>query len=210
MRNQLLVALAVLPLAAFAQGGPGPGPGRGMGPGDGMGQGRGMRHGGRGLGDPEKMEKRMRLARTLGLAEALDLEPAQALKLGEAVARFDEKRLALHRQVRDARDVLRRAARGDEVKPAEIDQAIQRTVEARLQLHAIDRDVLATVTKDLPPEKKARAALFLEKFQGRFGPARELRGRAWRAMGREGAEMGMRMGMGPPGDEPAPDWDDDE
>lgn len=207
MRKQLLIALAVLPLAAFAQG-PGPGPGRGTGPGDGMGPGRGMRHGGRGHGDPEKMEKRMRLARTLGLAEALDLEPAQALKLGEAVARFDERRLTLHKQVRDAREVLRRAARGEQVPPAEVDQAIQRALEARTQLQAIDRDVVATVTKDLSPEKKARAVLFLDRFQGRFGPARALGGRAWRAMGREeGAGM---MGMGPSEGGPGPDWDEDE
>ena len=91
--KKLLLALAVLPLAAFAQGaGPGPGAGRGMGPGMGPG-----------MGNPEHMEKRMRLARTLGLAEALDLDSAQALKLGDSIAKFDERRLAAHQQLHDAK-----------------------------------------------------------------------------------------------------------
>jgi hypothetical protein len=221
--KKLIVALAVLPMLAFAQGaapgaGTAPGGRPGMGPGAGPGPGRGMGPGAA-QPDPERMEKRMRLARTLGLAEALDLEPAQALKLGEAIAKFDERRLAAHKQHREARDVLRRAARGDKLPPAEVDQAIQKGLEAGTQLQAIDREVLATVTKDLAPEKKARAVLFLDRFQGRFGPGM----RGGMKDGHHRGGMGPGKGMGPggmgmgagsmgmaPGTCPSCPWDDDE
>ncbi len=204
MKKTILMALTALPLAAFAQG-PGPGPGTGMGPGQGQGQGPGRgRHvmaKGEGRGDPERMEKRMRLARTLGLAEALDLEPAEALKLGETIGKFDEKRLAAHRQLHEAHQALRKAAQGEKATAAEVDQAIQKGAEARAQLQAIDRDIVAAVTKGLDPEKKARAVLFLERFQGRFGPtgmgSGPMRVIRKRMMGPDGPGMGP--GPGGPG-----------
>jgi hypothetical protein len=226
MRNRILAAAlaAALPLAGLAQAGK-PAPAQQQGQGTGQGGPR---------GDPERMEKRMRLARTLGLAEALDLDAAQALKLGEAVSKFDDRRLAAHRQLRDSRQILRRAAKGESVPAAEVDQAIQRVLEARTQIHAVDREVVATVTKDLTPEKKARAVLFLSKFQRRFGPemgpgpgGKGRGGHGMRGRGMGPGNMGMgpdggRMGMGPgPGPGPGPmmgppdggtadgDWDDE-
>jgi hypothetical protein len=176
----LFAVLAALPLAVFAQS-TGPGFGRGMGPGAGMGMGPGP-----GRGDPERMEKRARLARTLGLAEALDLDAPQALKLGEAISKFDERRLAAHKQLFEAHQALRKAAQGEKTSAGEVDQAIQKVLDARAQIHAVDREMVSTVTKDLAPEKKARAVLFLERFQRRFGPGPAAR------MG-----PGMRNGPGP-------------
>jgi hypothetical protein len=135
MRKFLIAAR--VPLAAFAQAGqpqkqqqpappqqggaqqgqpPGPGAGPMRGPGPGMGQGR---------VDPERMERRMRVARTLALAEALDLEPAAAVKLTEQLAKSDEKRAAVHKQLVDANQTLA-ARRPAKVTAAEVDQAIQR------------------------------------------------------------------------------------
>ncbi|MFY3743323.1 periplasmic heavy metal sensor [Anaeromyxobacter sp. Red801] len=188
--RKLLAVLVVLPLAALAQGrGPGPGPGGGQGAQAGA-QAPGPR------GDPERMERRMRLTRTLGLAEALDLEPEQALKLGQQVGKFDDRRLALHKQLHDAHQVLRRAAQGEKVSAGEVDQAIKTALDARAQMQAIDRDVVATVTKDLSPEKRARAVLFLERFQGRFGPGMGPGMMKFRRGG-PGPGKGMGMGMGP-------------
>lgn len=200
MKKKILIVLAALPLAAFAQG---MGMGQGMGPGMGQGMGPGMGPGMGGRGDPERMEKRMRLARTLGLAEALDLDSAQALKLGEQVAKFDERRLAAHKQLHEAHQTLRRAAGGEKVAAAEVDQAIQKALEARGQLQALDRELVATVTKDLTPEKKARAVLFLERFQNRFGPGHMMKGRRGMGPGMGRGRMGPGMmgpgGMGPGG-----------
>ncbi len=226
MRRQLVAVIlsAALPLAALAQGGPPQGT-QGQGPANGAGPGR--------RGDHERMEKRMRLARTLGLAEALDLDAPAALKLGEAIGKFDDRRVAVHKQSREAREVLRRAAQGEKVAAADVDQAIAKALDARAQLAAIDRETVATVTKDLTPEKKARAVLFLSKFQKRFpgGPGMHGPGMMGPGGGRgEGMDRrgggrgpgggygmgpgapgamgpGPMMGMGPP--PPGDDLDDD-
>ncbi len=139
--------------------------------------------------DQQQVERRMRLARTLGLAEALDLEPAQALKLGEAMTRFDERRRAAKQQATDAREVLRQAARSDKAAAGEVDGAIAKLLDARAQLSALDRESLTLITKDLSPEKKARAALFLGKFRERM--ERHVR------RGGAGMRHGMGGGMGP-------------
>ncbi len=186
MTKKILLALAVLPLAAFAQGA-GPGPKGGAGP-----------HAGPDAQwNPEMAQKRMRVARTLGLAEALDLDSAQALKLSEQLSKVDAKRFALIQQMRDSHQVLRRAAQGEKVAGAEVDQAIQKALEARSQIVALDREVVATVTKDLTPQKKARAVMFLARFSHRFGggPGMMMGHKARGMMG--GPGMGMGRGMGP-------------
>ncbi len=199
MRKHILVALLVLPLAAVAQAqgqGPGPAPGP-KGPPGGFEPGMKM-HGGparQDRGDPARMERRLRLVRTLGLAEALDLDEAQALKLGQAVAKFDEKRLAAHQQLHDAHQVLRRAASGEKLSAADVDQAIKRALDARAQLQALDREVVNTVTKDLTPEKRARAVLFLGQLERRFGPGPGM-GKGHGMMRRGGMGMGMGPGQG--------------
>jgi hypothetical protein len=208
-----LVAALLCPLAAFAQaGGAPPAQGKpvapkqqqpppqqqergpGAGPGSRMGPGQGGMRGRDGRGDPARMERRMRLARTLGLAEALDLEPADALRLGDLLAKTDEKRFALHQQLRDSNQTLRRAAAGERATPAEVDQAIQRVLTARGQLEQLDREAIQTLVKDLTPEKRARAVLFMEQFERRFGPGPRVMKHRNQRMGPDG---GMR-GMGPP------------
>ncbi len=163
MKKTILMALAALPLAAFAQG---------MGPPPGAGAGPGGRKSGRAPNPArvERVEKRMRLARTLGLAEVLDLDTPQALKLDDAIAKFDERRMAAHKQASESREVLRGAAHGEKPGAADVDDAISKLLDARAQLQAIDKETFAAVSQGLSPEKRARALLFLEKFLGRFGP----------------------------------------
>ncbi|MFO0585642.1 MAG: hypothetical protein U0229_25455 [Anaeromyxobacter sp.] len=185
--KKLALAALVVPLAAFAQNpGQGPGPG-GPGPGP---RGPGMM---RQLRDDPKMqeraERRMKLARTLGLAEALDLEPKKALELGDVMAKQDDRRIAIRKQMRDAHDVLRRAADGEKVSAQEVDQAIQKGLDARAQMAAVDKETLQAVIKDLNPEQRARAVLFLDRFHRRFAPG---------AMG-EGLRQMIRQRMGPGG-----------
>jgi hypothetical protein len=191
--KKIIVAALLLPLAAFAQGpGPGPGPGQGR-----------MRW----RDDPkaaEKMERRMHLARTLGLAEALDLEPKKALELGDVIAKHDERRAKARAQMRDAHDVLRKAASGEKVSAQEVDQAIQRGMEARSQLAQIDKEILQAVVKDLSPEQKARAVLFLDRFQRRFafGRGGDMGDQIRRVIRQRAGPGGMGPGMGMgPGDD---------
>lgn len=110
-----------------------------------------------------QMQKRMRIARTLGLAEALDLDEAGALKLRETLAKSDEKRAPLQQQVQESVRVLRAAARGNGAAAGHVDAALQRLGEARQKLVQLDAELLAQLTQGATPARKARAALFLEQ-----------------------------------------------
>jgi hypothetical protein len=167
----VLMALVVLPFAVLGAAQDGPAKG---GP----------------VPDRARMEKRMRLARTLGLAEALDLDPAQALKLGETLNRFDDRRKAIHKQAADARDVLHRAASDEKATAADVDGAIARLVDSRTQLTALDKETLQAITQGLSPDKKARATLFLARFRERI----ERRVMFWGGPGGHGP--GMMRGPG--------------
>lgn len=177
-RLALLLAVLALPLAAAAER-PGKGP-------PGAEEGDRLRRG--------------RLALTLGLAEALDLDEAQALRLRDVVAKVEPRRQAAHAQRQEAAKVLRRAADGEKVTAAEVDQAIAKAFDARAQLEAADRELVLSVTKDLAPEKKARAALFLARFHARMGgvPGMGPPEGAGR-VGRGPRGQGMGRGLGPCG-----------
>lgn len=109
-------------------------------------------------------EKQLRLARVLGLAEDLELDSAQALKMDETMRKFDERRRPLKEQVRESADILERAADGDSSAMSQVEQAAQRAFDARAQLAALDREMFQTLSKDLPPQKRAKLALFMARF----------------------------------------------
>ncbi|MFL5344415.1 MAG: hypothetical protein ACJ8AT_06465 [Hyalangium sp.] len=113
-------------------------------------------------------ERQMRMARVLGLAEELELDSTQALKLDETLRKFDERRRPLREQVRESADVLERAANGDNTALSQVDQAAQRAFDARAQLAALDREMFQAISKDLPPQKRAKLALFMARFENRF------------------------------------------
>lgn len=142
--KKLIAVLAAIPLAAFAQGAPPKGaPGPGAGPGWGPGR-----------ANPEWVQKRARLALTLGLAVALDLDDAQALKLGDVVAKFGDRRRAALEQVRDARLTLRKAAQGEKVGGREVDQAIAKVLDGRAQIQTIDPSSSARSRRTSRPRRR--------------------------------------------------------
>ncbi len=114
----------------------------------------------------ERQERRERLRRVMGLAEELDLDTPQALRLDDTLRKFDERRRPLLEQVRESALTLMRAADGDASAQGQVDQASQRAFEARAQLAALDREMFQALSKDLPPQKKARLALFLARANG--------------------------------------------
>jgi ATP-dependent Lon protease len=115
----------------------------------------------------QEAEKRLRLARVLGLAEELELDSSQALKLDETLRKFDERRRPLKEQVRESAETLERAADGDSSAMSQVEQAAQRAFDARAQLAALDREMFQALSKDLPPQKRAKLALFMARFEGR-------------------------------------------
>jgi hypothetical protein len=147
----------------------------------------------------EKLQRRMQLALTLGLAEALQLDDAAALKVKGQIDKFSPRRMAAALQMRDSVQVLRRSASGEKLAPADVDGAIARLLDARAQMQGLDRELVTTVTRDLPPEKRARAVLFLARFHQRM--MQELRpGGRGGAPGGPGGAGGPGKGWG--------DWDE--
>jgi hypothetical protein len=139
------------------------------------------------------MEKRMRLARALGLAEALDLEPAQVARMDETLKGFDARRKPILEKLRADARALRGAAADPKATARQVDELVARTFAARGQMMALDQEMYAALGKELSPEKRARMALFFARFRERMGA--ELRDRLeWR-------------GRGPgPGGGPGPRW----
>jgi hypothetical protein len=190
--RRLVLILALAPgLALAAQNAPA-GQNRAGGPGGGPGQMDPARQ--------EMMQKRLRLARTVGLAEALDLDDAGALKARDILARFDDRRTPLRRQLRDNIRIIGDAARGDQAALGQVDGALQKLREARTQLQALDHEMFQQLTQGLPPQKKARAALFLARFHERAIHMR-MHGGAGFGGGR-GGPRGAMMDEGPGGQGP--------
>lgn len=174
MRN-ILYALLLVPALALGESAKAP-PQTGAGPGR----------------DPARAMKRLQLARTLGLATVLDLEPDQALKLGQTMSKFDDRRHALREQARAARDTLRSAAAPDgKSSAAEVDGAIAKLLDLRAQSQALDKEMVQAVTQNLSPQQKARAVMFLASFRHRMD-----RHMMERGPGGPGAGPGMMRGRG--------------
>jgi hypothetical protein len=116
----------------------------------------------------ERMEKRRRMMQVVGLAEELELEPGQAVKLADTMRQFDERRQPLREQVRAAAETLQRAAQGEASVQGQVDAAVQRAFDARAQLATLDREMYQAMAKELPTQKRAQLALFLARFEGKL------------------------------------------
>src|SRR5262245_33562190 len=172
MKKMLIAALLTAPALAFAQPPPPPGQGSAWDPG--------------GPGNKERAEKRMRLMEVVGLAEALDLNEADALKLAEKMRAFDERRRPYREQMQDSMKTLRAAADGETAAQGQVDKAVQTILDARAQLAQIDKEMFNTLSQGLTPQKRAQLALFFA------------RGKAMMMLGM-GMGHGGKFGGGPGG-----------
>ncbi|RYZ38890.1 MAG: hypothetical protein EOO71_22200 [Myxococcaceae bacterium] len=148
MKRMTWALVFALPVMALAQPGAGPGPG---------------------ARDPDRMakaEQRQRLRQVLELADTLELDSAQALKMDETLRRFEDKRRPLREQVRDSARTLQMASRGDSAALGQVDAAAQKIFDARAQISALDREMYQALAKDLPPQKRARLAVVLARSEG--------------------------------------------
>ncbi|WP_233595921.1 MULTISPECIES: hypothetical protein [Corallococcus] len=124
---------------------------------------------GPGARDPDRMakaEQRQRLRQVLELADTLELDSAQALKMDETLRRFDERRRPLREQVRESARTLHLASRGDSAALGQVDAAAQKVFDARAQIAALEREMYQALAKDLPPQKRARLAVVLARSEG--------------------------------------------
>ena len=118
--------------------------------------------------DAERAEKRTRMMRVLGLAEDLELNESQALRMAETMRQFDERRRPLMEQVRESAQLLRRASEGDASVQSQVEQAVQRVFDARAQLATLDREMYQALSRDLPPQKRAKLAIFMARHEGKL------------------------------------------
>lgn len=119
--------------------------------------------------DPERVaraEQRQRLRQVLELADTLELDSAQALKLDETLRRFEDRRRPLREQVRESARVLHQASRGDSAALGQVDGAAQKVFDARAQIAALDRELYQALAKELPPQKRARLAVVMARSEG--------------------------------------------
>jgi hypothetical protein len=118
----------------------------------------------------ERVEKRIRMSRVLNLAEDLELNEAQTLKMADTMRQFDERRRPLLEQVRTSAQLLRQASKGDAPAQSQVDQAVQRVFDARAQLALLEREQYQALAKDLSPQKRAQLAIFLARTGARRDP----------------------------------------
>jgi hypothetical protein len=138
-------------------------------------------------GRREAMEQRRRTRVAIGITEALGLSEAEALRVAAQLRTFDERRRPLRDQMREAMDTLERAARGDSGAFGQVDAATSRLLEAREKMALLDKEMFASLSKDLTPQRKAQLALVLAKLHRHGKGQGEARGpgRWMRPMGRE-------------------------
>jgi hypothetical protein len=114
----------------------------------------------------EQMDQRTQLMVTMQLSEALELDDAGTLKLKQTVAQWDSQRAPLRQQMFDLAQVLRRAAKGDTTAYGQVDASIQKIIDLRAQMHAIDQHMFQQLSQGLPPQKKAKLALAIGRMPG--------------------------------------------
>ncbi len=114
----------------------------------------------------EQLDQRVQMMVTLQLADALELDDAATLKLRQTVAQWEAQRAPLRQQMFDLAQVLRRAAKGDTTAYGQVDQAIQKIIALRNQMHQIDQTMFQQLSQGLPPQKKAKLALAIARMGG--------------------------------------------
>jgi len=112
----------------------------------------------------EERERRARMYVVVSVAEALELNEAEALKLSEKVKVIEEKRRPVRQAMVAAMRDVKAAADGDSAALAQVDQNIQKVLDGRAQLAALDKETFATLARDFPPQKRAKLALVLAKL----------------------------------------------
>jgi len=114
----------------------------------------------------EQFDQRAQMAVTLQLAEALELDDAGTLKLRQTIAQWGSQRAPLRQQMFELAQVLRRASKGDTTAYGQVDQAIQKLIDLRAQMHQMDQKLFQQLSQGLPPQKKAKLALTFARLPG--------------------------------------------
>lgn len=112
----------------------------------------------------EEIQRRVRTMRAISLANHLDLDEREALRLNHLMTEYDGRRHALREQIRGHMRILRNAA--DEPNPdgPSVDSAIDAVLQGRQQMETLHQEEARALMKNLNARQRARLALFLKKF----------------------------------------------
>lgn len=136
-------------------------------------------------GSPAQMEKhkeafgkKMRLLAAVNIAEALELNEAETLKLAEKLKGFEERRQPVRQAMGEALRSLKAAADGDATAGQQVDQNVQKLTDLRSQMATMDKELFTSLSAGLNAQKKAKLALALARTKHHFQKMRgEFQGR---------------------------------
>lgn len=133
----------------------------------------------------EERERKVRMMLVVGIADALSLTEAEALRLGEKIKGFEDRRRPVRESMHEAMKTLKAASDGDPAALPQVDASVQRVLDGRQQMAALDKEMFAGLSQGLTPQKRAQLAIFLAKFhqgmgklKGQGGHGRRFHGRA--------------------------------
>jgi len=153
MKTKLMLSMLLCgALTAFAAPPPG---GKGGGPGPAKGE------------REEKMEARAREARLMyvvAISEALELTEPEALKLSDKLKVIEEKRRPLRMAMGEAMRSLKDAAENDASALPQVDANVQKVLDGRAQMAALDKELFNSLAQGYPPQKRAKLALVLARL----------------------------------------------
>lgn len=131
-------------------------------------------------------ERKVRTMLVVGMAEALQLNEQEALRMAEKIKVLDEKRRPLRESMGESMRTIKAAADGDATALTQVDAAMDRVLSGRQQMAALDKEMFQVLGKELTPQKRAQLAVFLAHL-GKGG--------------REFGKGGRHGGPGGPGEE---------
>jgi len=107
---------------------------------------------------------RLRLMKVVGVAEALDLNEVQALRMADVMRRYDDRKAPLQVQNAELAKVIKRASEGDSAAVGQVDRAIQTISDNRIQVQQLDREMIDELGRNLPPQQRAKLMIFFVSF----------------------------------------------
>lgn len=110
--------------------------------------------------------RRARLKYVVEIAEALDLNEAEALKLSDKIKGIEDRRQPIRQDMREAMKAVKAAAEGDTAALPQVDANIQKVLDGRAQMAVMDKELFTLLAKDLSPQQRAKLAVVLAKIHG--------------------------------------------
>jgi hypothetical protein len=154
MFRSLAIVCALSLSTGVAQAGSGPAGSQGEGPGAGLDRPQ-----------REAVMKKIHTGFVLELAEILGFDTPATIKLSARLEPFNEKRIALRLDSRDAMEKLRKIAKGH--GEGDVVALARRIAQNRVESAQVDQQEMEELIKGLTPEQTAKAAVFVTEFPHR-------------------------------------------